>query len=380
MMRPAVPRPSAALWPSLLAALLLAGCNEPGPPPEPPLGESALTAVAVEPGVPREALARAVDALFTREGLGKTHALVLMHDGAIAAERYGEGFDEETRHRGKGLSQAVMGVLIGQMVGDGRVALDEVPPIPRWQRAGDPHGAITLRHLLQMRSGIRHQQGVEPAHLSAEFRMQYLDGRDDMAGWAEVQPLEHEPGRVFDYSTPTSMILADIAARLLAPGGTAEERQAALAHFLDARLAAPLSIHSMVAEFDAAGTMEGGSGIWASARDWARFGELLRTGGSVAGVQVVQRGWVTFMRSPSPASPDFGAHLWLNHDSGTGRDMLLGGEGPRGLFAAIGEEGQFVLVSPDQRLTLVRLGRSGEGERQALIEALAQIIALYPQR
>src|SRR3989337_3665974 len=115
------------------------------------------------------------------------------------------------------MSKPVAGGLFGMMVADGRLRFDDSPPIPRWQRAGDPRGEITLRQLLQMRSGLRHEEKAEPVYTSPEVRMMFLDGRDDMAGWAEAQPLESEPGSAFEYSTPTTMGLSDVAARGLAP-------------------------------------------------------------------------------------------------------------------------------------------------------------------
>jgi CubicO group peptidase (beta-lactamase class C family) len=200
-----------------------------------------------------------------------------------------------------------------------------------------------------------------------------------MAGWAEAQPLEHEPGRVFDYSTPTTMILADVAARVLAPDGNAAQRQRAVEEFLRARLAVPLGMDSLTAEYDRAGTMMSGSMVWATARDWARFGEFLRHKGSVKGAQIVPRGWVEFMTAPSPRAPDYGALTWLNRDSGGTREMLFPDEGPAGLFAAVGHLGQYVLVSPGQKLTVVRLGKTDEPDRDALVDALAKIVALYPE-
>src|SRR5688572_12137719 len=118
---------------ALLPALLLLGCGEPAPQAEPPLPPAALAAVAEEPGVDREALARAVDALFTREGIGETRALIVLHAGEVAAERYGEGYGPETPFVGWSMSKTVMGVLIGMMVADGRLRLDDSPPIARWQ-------------------------------------------------------------------------------------------------------------------------------------------------------------------------------------------------------------------------------------------------------
>ncbi len=207
----------------------------------------------------------------------------------------------------------------------------------------------------------------------------FPEGADDQAGWAEALPLEHEPGRVFEYSTPTAAILSDVVARVLAPRGTPAQRQQAASEFLRARVSVPLGMESLTAEYDRAGTMMGGSMIWATARDWARLGEFLRHKGSIGGAQIVPRGWVEFMSAPSPRAPDYGAMTWLNRDSQGDREILFPGQGPAGLFAAVGHLGQYVLVSPAQRLTVVRLGKTAQAERDALVDALAGIVALYPE-
>ena len=372
-------RPFLSLAAALLPALLVAGCGSDGPPPQPPLAEGALEAVAPRPGVNREKLARAVDQLFTADGIGETRAVVVMHDGQIVAERYGEGYGPKTKFLGWSMSKTVTGVLIGLLVAEGRLHLDNSPPIPRWQRAGDPRGEITLKQLLQMRSGLRHQEQAEPVYTSGEVRMLFLDGRDDMAGWAGAQPLEHEPGRQFQYSTPTATLLADVMANVLAPGGSPEARRQAVDAFLHDRLAGPVGMPSLTAEYDRAGTMIGGSMIWANARDWARFGEFLRHYGSVKGAQIVPRAWIEFMVRPSPRASDYGAMTWLNRPSGGDRRVLFPDDGPRDLFAAVGHLGQYVLVSPGQHLVVVRLGKTDEVERPALVAQLQQVVALYPQ-
>jgi CubicO group peptidase (beta-lactamase class C family) len=365
--------------PALLPALLVAGCGDAPPAPQPPLAPAALEAVVAEPGADREKLAREVDALFTAEGIGETRAVVVMHGGAIVAERYAEGYGRDTRFLGWSMSKTVTAVMIGMLVADGRLHLDRSPPIPRWQRAGDPRGEITLRQLLQMRSGLQHEEKADPVYTSAEVRMMFLDGRDDQAGWAEAQPLEHEPGRQFEYSTPTAAILSDVVARVVAPGGNAAQRQQAVSEFLHSRVSVPLRMPSLTAEYDRAGTMMGGSMVWADARDWARFGEFLRHKGSVRGAQIVPRGWIEFMTAPSPRAPDYGAMVWLNRDSGGDREVLFPDQGPASLFAAVGHLGQYVLVSPEQKLTVVRLGKTDEPDRDALVDALAKIVALYPE-
>lgn len=375
----ASPSLPSALLPVLLPALLLLGCGEAAPPAEPPLPPGALEAVAEDPGTEREKLARAVNEVFTREGIGETRAVLVMHGGEIAAERYADGYGPETKFVGWSMSKTVTAVLIGMLVADGRLRLDDSPPIPRWQRAGDPRGEITLRQLLQMRSGLRHEEMADPVYTSGEVRMMFLDGRDDTAAWAEAQPLAHEPGSTFRYSTPDALVLADVATRVLTPRGDAATRQRAMAEFLRARLAVPLKMDSLTGEYDAAGTLMGGSMIWATARDWAKFGEFLRRKGSAGGVQVVPRGWIEFMTRPSPRAPDYGAMTWLNRPSEGERDVLFADQGPPGLFAAVGHLGQYVIVSPGQRLVVVRLGKTDEAERAALVDALAEIVALYPQ-
>jgi CubicO group peptidase (beta-lactamase class C family) len=363
---------------ALLPALLLAGCGEAPPPAEPPLAPEALAAVTENPGTEREKLARAIDNLFTADRIGETRAVVVLHGGEIVAERYAEGYSARAPFVGWSMSKTVTALLIGALVSEGRLELDASPPIPAWQRAGDPRGAITLRHLLQMRSGLRHEEMADPVYASPEVRMMFLDGRDDMAAWAEAQPLEHEAGAVHQYSTATSVILADIAARVLAPEGSAEERRRVMADFLASRLSGPLRAPSFFAEFDAAGTMMSGSMIWATARDWGKLGEMLRHKGSVRGTQLVPRSWIEFMTSPSPRAPDYGAHIWLNRESGEERIVLYPEQGPGSAFALVGHLGQYVIVSPAQKLTVVRLGKTDNAERRALVEQIAKIAALYP--
>lgn len=364
----------------LASAFALAACSQDGPPPEPPLDEAVLNTVVVDPGISQEALARAIDDVFTAEGVGETRALIVMYNGEIVAERYADGVDPDMRHVGWSMSKTVTGLLIGTMVADGRLRLDDPAPVPGWQRTGDPRSEITLRHLLQMRSGLRHEEGAQPVYQSSEVRMMYGAGRDDMAAWAEAQPLESEPGSTFRYSTATSMILADIATDLIAPDGDADDRQEAMAEYVEARLAAPLGMETLVGEYDASGTLIGGSSFWASARDWAKLGEFMRNGGAVAGAQIVPRAWIAFMTSPSPASEDYGGHVWLNRVTEADRDYFFAQQGPDTAFVLAGHLGQYVIVSPQQGLTVVRLGISHDQQRPLLMEEIADIFALYPLR
>ncbi|MXO75511.1 serine hydrolase [Altererythrobacter aerius] len=371
-------------FPTPLIAVLallpaLAACSsEPDAPP--PLSPAALAAVKADPGAPTEQLARAIDDLFEKEGLGETRALVVMQGGRIVAERYGEGYGPDTRFVSWSMAKTVTAAMIGLLVADGRLHLDEPPPIPRWRRPGDPRGEITLRHLLQMRSGLRHTESGDPPYESSEVRMLFLDGRDDMAAFAESQPLEAEPGAKFEYSSNTTVILSDIAARVLTRDPAPDARRTAVADYLQDRLFRPLGMTSIVPEFDRAGTLIGGSLMHGTARDWARFGDFLRNKGSYRGTQVVPRRWIEFMVSPSPRRGNYGGQTWLNRDPPEGEDALFAARGPKTMFAMIGHMGQYVLVAPDRRLVVVRLGHSDAAERPPMLQELADVVDLYPGR
>ena len=348
-------------------------------PPLPPLTEAASAAVAKDPGVPRAKLARAVDGLFSAPETAETRAVLVLYQGRIVAERYGSGYGPQTRFVSWSMAKTVTGVLIGLLVADGRLRLDEGVPVPAWQRPGDPRGEITLRHLLQMRSGLRHTEAGDPVYESDEVRMLFLDGRDAMAAHAEAQPLEAEPGRHWEYSSNTTVILADLAARALTASTDPAERRRVVGDYLRSRLFEPLGMTSIVPEYDAAGTLIGGSLMHATARDWARFGEFLRNKGAVNGAQLVPSAWIEFMTTANPRNPGYGAQTWLNRAQ-PGEDERPFPGAPRSAFSMNGHLGQFVLVVPDRKLTIVRLGKTLDGEHRPVRTAMGRIAGLYSAR
>ena len=367
--------PCARRWLALILPVALApalfACSA-GTPAQPPLSAQALAAVVDDPGVPREGLARAIDALFAGQdnASGDTRAMIVMRAGRIVAERYGPGYHENTRFAGGGIARSITAVMVGMLVSDGRLRLNETAPVPAWQRPGDPRGEITLRHLLQLRSGLREEPGDEA-------RMLYGAGRDDMAGAAEDQPLAAEPGARFQDDAASGIILADLAARVLAPAGDADARRRAVADYLRTRLFEPVQMRGIVPSYDPRGTMNGGAMIDGTARDFVRFGEFLRNRGAVHGAQLVPRQWIDFMTSPSPRERQYGAGLWLNRQATSGDVRLFPGLGPQDLFAALGDGGQAVLVSRARKLVVVRLGAIPREGQATLMGRLGAIVALY---
>ncbi len=315
----------------------------------------------------RAAIARTVNALFTGEDMGETRALLVLQDGEPVIERYAPGFGPDSKLISWSMAKTVTAILAGMMVADGKLSLDSPAPIPAWQRPGDPRGEITLRHLLNMSSGIQHVEDGDPVYDSDTVRMLFLGGSGDMAGYAEAQPLAAAPGEVYNYSSATSVIVADILTRALTPSRDARARRDAMLRYLRGRLTEPADIASLTPEFDAAGTMIGGSIMHATARDYAKIGELLRQDGLAGadgkGTRLLPHGWVAFMQTSAPTDPGYGGHLWLNkpRPAGSGK-ALWPGKGPSDIYAMLGHQGQYVVVSPSRRLTIVRLGISTKAE------------------
>lgn len=370
---------------AMLAPLpLLAGCGSGTSDGPPPPSAEAQAAIRNGGGAPRESLARTVDRLFDEEKVGKTDALVVFKRGSVIVERYGAGIKRESRLPGWSAGQCVTALMIGQLVSDGRLRLGESVPVPEWQRPGDPRGVITLKQLLQMRSGLRHVEmtGAGAGTVEGEsdrMRMLFLDGRDDMASYAEAQPLEAPAGKVFEHSSASAVILSDLAARVLSPDRDPMRRQVAVNEYLRNRVLAPIGLGSAIVGYDRAGTMIGSGMIAMTAREWGNLGEFLRHTGSVGGAQILPRRWVQFMLESSPREPGYGAGVWLNRgEAGDGARLWPGSAG-KNVFACLGDYGQFVIGSPDQLLTVVRIGHSDPAQEREAHDQLGELLALFPK-
>jgi CubicO group peptidase (beta-lactamase class C family) len=317
------------------------------------------------------------DALFAdADDVGETRALLVLRDGDPVYERYGQGFDRNSKLISWSMAKSITAVLVGFLVADGQLSLDAPAPIAAWQRTGDPRGAITLRHLLHMASGLEHVETGDPVWKGDTVEMLFGGGAGDMAAFAEAKPAAAKPGEIFNYSSATSVILADILADTLTPSQNPEARRDAVRDFIQGRLVEPLGMTSLTPEFDAKGTMIGGSIMHATARDYAKFGEFLRNHGVAGGQRLLPETWMRFMLTPSEDDPGYGGHIWLNRRRPQGADVALWPDrGPNDLFACIGHQGQYIIVSPSQRVTIVRLGITKDDQFSALRRHLADLTA-----
>ncbi len=283
--------------------------------------------------------------------LRRTRAVIVIRDGKVLAERYAPGFGPGTALCGWSMTKSVLGSLIGAAVGRGLLRPEDRGLLPAWNGPGDRRGAISLEDLLRMRSGLAFAEVyADPA----SDVTQMLFALPDTARFAASKSLEAPPGTLWRYSSGTSNIVSGVLRRAL-------ERAGGDYHaFPRKALFGPLGMDSAVFETDEAGTFVGSSFLYATARDWARFGQLHLQDGVWAGNRLLPEGWVRFMTTPTAESPGgcYGAHWWLKVAREMGGDSPEARLVPVDAYHAFGHEGQCLTVIPSRGLVVVRLGLS----------------------
>lgn len=279
----------------------------------------------------------------------RTRAVAVVHRGRLIAESYAPGFSASTPLNGWSMTKGVMSALIGTLVGEGKLRLDDFGLLPEWDKTGDPRQAVRLEDLLRMRSGLRFSERYSDP-LSDVSRMLFDVG--DAGGYAAACPAARPPGTAWQYASGTTNILSLVARRVVGEKRYSDWPRRALFD--------PLGMSSAVFEPDASGTYVGSSFLFAAARDWARFGLLYARDGVWDGRRILPEGWVKFSTTPERLSPGgcYGAHWWLKISREFGGETPAAGRVPPDAFHAFGHEGQCLTIVPSRDVVIVRLGLS----------------------
>ena len=291
-------------------------------------------------------------------------AIVVVNHGRIVAERYGAGFSATTPLLGWSMTKSVLAGVVGVLVKEGRLALDQ--PAGAAAIGADGREAIRIADLLAMSSGLNFNEAY--GTVSDVTRMLYLE--PDMAGFARGQPLMHPAGEFWSYSSGTANILSRIA----------QDAAGALgAQYPADKLFKPLGMTSATMETDESGTLVGSSYMYATARDWARYGQFLLQAGVWQGQELLPRGYVAMMASPVAASDGQYGHglVWL-----WGSDAAVPGKNPDAAFGIpadtfwmAGHDGQSTAIIPSRELVIVRLGLTPARDHyspQPLVKAILE--------
>lgn len=303
---------------------------------------------ALPADVDRAALAAASDWAFERESPEQvTLSLVVVHRGQIIHERYAPGVDVTTKTRTWSTAKSIAVTLIGMLVDDGKLALDEplgIDWLPRMPvPETDPRNAITLRHVLNMSSGLYpvDSRGMEYATGSG---LAYWAGASSING-ARNRALMRAPGTFWDYENYDTLLA--VYAMKLAIG----DDQAYL-EFPRRALLDRIGMRNTLLSVDRFGDFILSSQVYTTARDLARFGQLYLQNGMWNGERLLSAEWIEFVRTPAPATASrgnfYGGQWWLVPNDRT--------DVPHDAYSTAGNRGQFTIVVPSHDVVIVRRG------------------------
>jgi CubicO group peptidase (beta-lactamase class C family) len=321
----------------------------------PPPGDPATTGwpdgdrtgpISVPAAVDAAALQAASDWAFDRESeYQDTLSLLIVHDGKIIHERYAPGVDVSTRTRTWSTAKSIAVTLIGMLVDEGKLGLDEPLPFDWLPRAAgeDPRREITLRHLLNMSSGLEviDNSGLEYATGSG---MSYWAGASSVTQ-ARSQGLIREPGTNWDYENYDTLLAVYAMKQVIG-----DDR--AYLEFPRRALLDKIGMRNTLVSTDRFGDFILSSQVYTNARDLARFGLVYLNGGVWDGERLISEEWIDFVRTPAPATADrgnqYGGQFWLVPDN---VDYV-----PKDAYSTAGNRGQFVIIVPSHDLVIVRRG------------------------
>jgi CubicO group peptidase (beta-lactamase class C family) len=270
----------------------------------------------------------------------------VVYDGRIITERYAPGFTKDTPLLGWSMTKSVTNALVGILVQQEKMNLKDSALMPGWRKKDDPRRNITLDQLLRMSSGLKFLEQYD--NITSDVNTM-LFTKYSASDYAADNPLGVDPDTQWYYSSGTTNIITRIA-RL-----ASQLSQSEWFRFPREELFNRIGMNSAVIEPDPSGNFVGSSYMYATARDWARFGLLYLNDGVWKGNRILPEDWVSYSTTPTPHSlpgEAYGAQFWLNFPNPDPWLPFL----PDDAFMALGHESQAVIMIPSRNTIVVRLG------------------------
>ncbi|MCA8899197.1 MAG: serine hydrolase [Hyphomonas sp.] len=330
------------------------------------------------------------------EVMGETRAVVIIHHGKLVAEAYRDGFGPDTKQISWSMAKSVTSALVGRAVELGLID-DLDTPMPAPFDAGDPRAQITWRQWLTMTDGLDYHEIDAPDLMHDDVvQMMYGRGRFDSLAYVKKElPPAHAPGTVWNYSTAGYHLIGR-ALQAVFEGAlhcrqesgapckstlSADDRKTWTVQYVNSLLFGTLGMDAQI-EFDPAGTYLGGSLVWASARDFAKFGYLYLRDGMWTEGRILPEGWVDFSRTDPPQAEGnvYGAGFWITPAANPSHPDQTAHSPPFDAFSAQGHEGQTIWIVPSRDLVIVRLGLMSNAAENwaALYEWNQEIARAFP--
>ncbi|MFK7865546.1 MAG: serine hydrolase domain-containing protein [Pseudohongiellaceae bacterium] len=270
-----------------------------------------------------------------------TRALLVVANGAIVGEAYAQETNAQTPLLGWSMAKSLTSVMLGNLELRGLLDLNSEPGFAQW--ANDQRSEIQITDLLTMSDGLDFSEEYNPGDDATTMLFTSPSASDFTIG----RPLLHAPGTRFNYSSGTANILSRIYLDSLGgPQQSYDDYQE--------NIAGALGFQNAVFEVDATGVFFGSSYLYASARDWARLGQLMVNGGRINGKRLVSEDWIARATAPNGSENQkaYGYQWWLNKGDADLRWPDL----PEDAYAAQGNRQQNLMIIPSAGLVIVRLG------------------------
>ena len=286
----------------------------------------------------------------------RTRAVLVIHKNRIIAEQYASGFSKDTVFPGWSMTKSILNLALGVRVQQGKIDISKKRLRNNWKN--DSRAEISIENLLRMESGLKWQE----AYTAKSSALTMLTCKANIAKYVasfkktitDNQPLK------FNYSSGSTNIISQLLRESF-------NNDNEYINFLWNNLFIPLGLKSAQPEFDASGTWVASSFLFATARDWARFGKFVLDKGKVQEKQIIPDWWMNKSTTPglsyrpckvtgNKQGLAYGMHWWLNKKDRNGENWMS--DVPEDTVSAIGHLGQFLTIIPSCNLIVVRLGLS----------------------
>jgi len=188
-----------------------------------------------------------------------------------------------------------------------------------------------------------------------------LFNEGDMSRFAVSSPSEYPAGTNWKYSSGTANIISSLIRYEF-------ESDTACYAFIQDQFFEKIGITDAVFEVDPSGDFVGSSYLYATARDYARFGLLYLNDGVFNGERILPEGWVDYTRTPaSESNGEYGALFWLNRSGNFP-------SAPEDMYSCNGHDRQYIFIIPSRELVIVVLGFSPKPDNEIDLDRLLKDI------
>ena len=270
---------------------------------------------------------------------GNAFAFMVVHKGVPVAEAYKPQFNQKTRFLSWSMAKSFINAMVGILVKQGNLDIMQPTGLDEWKN--DERSKITLNDLMQMQSGLRWNEDY--GNRSDVTLMLHCES--DMGHFALDRLVAYLAGTHWYYSSGATNIVSYLIRKKFS-------NDSLYYVFANNKLFNKIGAPDAVLEVDPTGTRIGSSYLYATARDYARFGLLFENDGVFNGERILPEGWVKYTTTVASASKGiYGSFFWLNW----GRSLP---SAPEDMFACDGHDGQHIYILPTQQLVVVVLGYS----------------------